>query len=485
MTVQRVRSPGRMRRRLTVMCIVLAGLSAGFLALTSFFVVRDQRYRRFEDQAVRKVELASLFLPGSTTGPSELTQALAEYGQRGGFDAIAIKGDSVRSSTPSLDTTAIPARLRDDPDAASRGLTTQVAGRETLVIGRLGSDGETRLYFFFSTDDLHASISVLRNVLAGAWVLTVVLGALAGAWIARRMLRPVRDAAIAARALAVRLLGDEPAPGIDDEFEIWVESYNELAAALEAKIAALSNAADRERQFTSDVAHELRTPLTALSSAAAVLEHRLDELPVSTRRPVELLIGDVRRMQALVLELLELARLDAGSDAPHPELLHLEPAIRAVVRSQPGSENVSCAVDPDLCVSADRAHFKRVMANLIDNAIRHGRGTCVVRARRSGDVAEIDVMDDGPGVPPEDADRIFGRFYKADAGRAHGGSGLGLAIALEHARAAGGSLMLANPGRQGAQFTFTLPIAAEVSPEASALERPRRAGPSPLRGHRD
>ena len=101
------------------------------------------------------------------------------------------------------------------------------------------------------------------------------------------------------------------------------------------------------------------------------------------------------------------------------------------------------------------------------------------RARRSGDVAEIDVIDDGPGVPPEDADRIFGRFYKADAGRAHGGSGLGLAIALEHARAAGGSLILANPGRQGAQFTFTLPIAAEASPEAARSSAHVEQAPRP------
>jgi two-component system sensor histidine kinase MtrB len=438
------------------MCIVLAGLAAGFLALTSYFVIREYRYRAFEDQAIRKVDLTSLLLPSGDADTAELAESLAEYGQRGGFDAIAVKGDVIGSSSPSVDYEAVPAELRDDPEAAPTGVKSQLAGREALVLGRLGADDQTKLYFFFPTEDLRASISQFRNVLAGAWLVTVALGALVGIWVARRMLRPVRDAAKSAQALAARLLDGDASTETDDEFELWVESYNELATALEAKITELSNAADRERRFTSDVAHELRTPLTGLASASSLLEQQIERLPVEARRPAELLIEDVRRLQALVLELLELARLDAGAQALHLEPLRLEEAVRAVVRARPGTAAVRFNIDPSLVVLADRARFKRVLGNLIDNALSHGGTVAFVQARRRGPLVDIDIIDDGPGVTLADADAIFDRFFKAHIGRSHAGSGLGLAIARKHAWALGGSLVLANAGERGAQFIFSL-----------------------------
>ena len=468
MTVQRLRSPGRLRRRLTVVCILLAGLSAGFLAITSYFIIRETRFRSFEDQVERKAELASLLLPGQLE-ETELAEALADYGQRGGFDAVAVTDGHVYSSTPSLGIESVPFALRSDGSDEELHQRTSVAGQSTLVIRRIGADDETELYFFFSREDLEASITQFRNVLVIASLITVVLGAAVGAIVARRVLQPVRDAADSAQALAVHLLGATVRPGVDDEFETWVQSYNELAEALEAKIEELSSAAERERRFTSDVAHELRTPLTALTSAAAVLETRLGELPRGLRRAAELLIGDVRRLQSLVLELLELARLDAGANQVHLEPVTLDPALAALVQTWSAHAITRPRVEPTLRVKTDRARFKRVMGNLVNNAVLHGGGEVVIEARRNGGFVDIDVSDNGPGVSLDDADRIFERFFKVDAGRSHRGSGLGLAIALEHARVIGATVRLANPGEPGARFTFSVPVAEDVPLDDAAI----------------
>jgi two-component system sensor histidine kinase MtrB len=443
-------------------CIVLAGASAGFLAITSYFIIREYRYRSFEDQATRKVELASLLFPGDTD-ESTFDETLAEYGQRGAFDAVALVDGAVYSSTPSLGLASVPQEVQSGEQSEVRSVATTVSGQRMLVISSAGDSQRTELYFFFSLADLEASISQFRNVLVVAWLLTVVLASAIGAFVARRVLQPVRAAALSAQALAARLLGDDVGASGDDEFELWVGSYNQLAEALEAKIAELSNAAERERRFTSDVAHELRTPLTALSSTASLLERRMSQLPEEARRPAQLLIGDVRRLQGLVIELLELARLDAGGSPVHLEPLSLDSAVRAVLVSWPERGDMTCRIEPEFAVRADRARFKRVLSNLIDNAVVHGGGHVTIEARRRGRMVDIHVVDDGDGVSVADADRIFERFYKADASRSQRGSGLGLSIALEHARALGGTLRIANPGERGARFVFSLPAAERVT----------------------
>jgi two-component system sensor histidine kinase MtrB len=465
-----LRSPVRLRRRLTIVCILLAGLSAGFLAVTSYFIIRETRSRAFDDQAQRKVELVSVLLPGELEG-SELERALEDYGQRGDFDAIAVTRDGVVSSTPNLGLRSVPASLREDPSDGQVHARASIEGQSTLVIRRPGAGGEGEIYFFFSREDLEASITQFRNVLMVAWLITVALGAVGGALVARRVLRPVRDAADSAQALAVELLGAKVRPGVDDEFETWVRSYHELADALEAKIAELSSAAERERRFTSDVAHELRTPLTALTSAATVLEARVDEIPPDMRRAAELLVGDVRRLSNLVVELLELARLDAGGNQVLLEPVLVEPALAAIVQPWRADATVRCRVEPELRVLTDRARFRRVIGNLVENAVRHGagrRGPAVeIDARRDGDRVAIAIRDHGPGVAADDAQRIFERFSKVHVGRSHPGSGLGLSIAREHARIMGATVQLTNPGARGACFTVTLPGAADpmLTPE--------------------
>ncbi len=285
-----------------------------------------------------------------------------------------------------------------------------------------------------------------------------------GALVARGALRPIRRAAQQSTATTDRLVG--PATRrTNDEFEQWSDAFNGLVEALELKVAELSDAAERERRFTSDVAHELRTPLTALTSSAALLEDHLNELSLGARRPAELLIAEVQRLRELVVELLELARLDAGAEAENVEPIDVGAAVRAAVEPWRDRGRFRLAIEPDLAVRADRARFKRVIDNLLQNVIRHGGGVASIHASaRDGRVC-IEIVDSGPGVSSEDAERIFERFYKQDPGRTAPGSGLGLAIAAKHADAMGGRLELANPGEPGARFVLWLHAAAREAVE--------------------
>jgi two-component system sensor histidine kinase MtrB len=462
-------APRQFRLRLTVVCIAIAGLSGGLVAFTSYLAIRQYRVHTFEDQADRKVELAMLLLPKRPVA-SRVESALADYKQRGGFETIAVADGALYSSANDLGADAIPRVLRHDLSVVDRHARVTVHGERYLVVGRTTDNRAIELYFFFSLGDVLASVDQFRNALLLGWLATVAVAAIAGHEVARRTLRPVRDAALASRRLAERLLPEHGEPQSTDEFGVWVESFNEVATALEAKITELSESAERERRFTSDVAHELRTPLTAMTSSATMIEERVDELPEHAREPARLLVRDVYRLRDLVLELLELARLDAGNEPVHLERISLAAALESVVRPWRERAAVDVVLEPELTILADRARFKRVLTNLLDNAVEHGGGDILVRASFVRDRVEIEVRDQGPGIAPDALEHVFDRFYKADHGRSGRGSGLGLAIARAHAQAQGGTLEAANADGGGA--CFTLSLQGGVEPAAQGTPEP-------------
>ena len=244
----------------------------------------------------------------------------------------------------------------------------------------------------------------------------------------------------------------------NDEFGDWAASFNEMAGALEAKIAALSEARERERRFTSDVSHELRTPLTALVNEASLLRDHLDDMPPEARRPAEMLITDVARLRRLVEELMEISRLDSGVEATETEPVEI-PRLGGglgAARQRLGSTGRRWTPG-DVVVSADR---RRVGANRRQPGWKRGHRTAAaaiaVRVAATDDGALIEVLDDGPGIDPAFLPHVFDRFSKADRNRSEGGSGLGLAIARENARLLGGELTATNRPTGGALFRLVL-----------------------------
>lgn len=446
--------PPRFRRRLVAAFVVVAILTGGVMAATSYLLVRQHRHDSFVGQAEDEARLSLLSVPPELTLPG-FEALVAEYQERGGFETVAVSGGIVFSSDPDITRADVPTEALGGEDLGS--VDVEVAGEPYVVIGARPADSSARLYFFFSKAALVAGIADFGSVLIIGWLVAVVVAAAFGARVARRTLRPVRAAAEASQSLAEGLLDTRLDRSGDDEFGVWATAFNGMAAALQTKLAELEAAAERERRFTSDVAHELRTPLTGMASAASLLESELEAVGPPARRPAQLLIDDARRLQELVRELLELARHDAGQEKVCLEPLQLSEAVSVVVRSWDGANTIACDVDDDLWVMADKARFKRVLANLVTNAVHHGGGQVTVSARAEGPEVVIDVLDRGPGLDPEDLSRVFDRFFKTDAARSRSGSGLGLAIAVANAQLQGGALEAANCEGGGARFTLHLP----------------------------
>ncbi|MGH9040078.1 MAG: sensor histidine kinase, partial [Acidimicrobiia bacterium] len=259
-------------------------------------------------------------------------------------------------------------------------------------------------------------------------------------------------AAIAGGRLETRLGEVE-----DADLAILVSSFNSMVDALQMRI-------ERDARFASDVSHELRSPLTTLATTVGVLVGRRDEMPERARAALDLLEADVSRFQRLVEDLLEISRFDAGVAELHREEVRLGELVRRAVASagsylpvafSPGAEH--------LTVEIDKRRLERVIANLVENASFYGGGVTAVRVERGRTVARIAVMDNGPGVPEEEREAVFRRFFRGSAsGRRRSGgkgSGLGLALVAEHIRLHGGRVWVEDgAGGTGACFVVELPV---------------------------
>ena len=212
------------------------------------------------------------------------------------------------------------------------------------------------------------------------------------------------------------------------------DEVGDLARAFNAMAADLAEVDRIRHDLIANVSHELRTPITALRAA---LENLVDEVERPDPQQLHTMLGQVERLGRLVTQLLDLSRLEAGVVPLQMERFEVRPLLEQAVNEaklQTGN-GIHFAVDasPELAIDADAERVHQVVANLLENAVRHSPddGHIVASARRVGDRLQIEVSDEGPGIPPGEAERVFERFYRADAARARtdGGSGLGLAIA--------------------------------------------------------
>jgi two-component system sensor histidine kinase MtrB len=445
---------GGLRRRLTITFALAVGLSAAALGAGSYVVVRHNLLEDSVDSSVaqtrRNLDVARAYRK-TDEGTARLVKA---YQSRGEFETVAVRHDQVYLSGL-VTLQEVPKGLKEIVGRGELGYQrTNVAGTDYLVTGT-PAPNDRQLYFFFSEEGLRHELAVLRNILLAGVGILVVLAALVGVVLARSTLRPVARASAAAHSLAEGLLETRlPVEG-QDEFGAWAQSFNEMAAALEAKIAALSAAQARERRFTADVAHELRTPLTALVGEASLLAEHLDRMPTESRRPAELLIADVARLRRLVEELMEISRFDAGVENVHEEEVDVAALVAATVRARGWIGRVRLEGDGPRLMS-DPRRLERIVANLIGNALEHGASEVSVRLGSNNGTAVVEVADDGPGIAPEHLPHLFERFYKADAARSGGGTGLGLAIAQENARLLGGEIQVTSELGAGSRFTLRL-----------------------------
>ncbi|KAA9381438.1 DUF4173 domain-containing protein [Microbispora cellulosiformans] len=261
-------------------------------------------------------------------------------------------------------------------------------------------------------------------------------------FLARGMIRPLREMAAAAQTIAKGRYGLRVTATSRDE-------VGELARAFNAMAADLAEVDRQRRDLVANVSHELRTPIAGLQ---AVLENVVDGVSPPDLDTLGTALAQTQRLGRLVAQLLDLSRLDSGARLIEPENLDLASLCRQAVSEASIARDdvtVESAVPPGTVLAADPALLAQVLANLLDNAVRHSPpgGRVRVETRAAGPALEISVIDDGPGIPPGERARVFERFSRLDAGRAAdaGGAGLGLAIAKEIAELHGGTITVADP----------------------------------------
>ena len=453
----RVHRPVRLRRRLALAFALTAGIAAATLAAGSYFLVRDARLdvsvERSLDQTRFNLVLAAETLAGGS--PDDLLEA---YERRGGFETVLLVDDRIFPSSLSLGEEQVPEDLEElVADGQLAYERTTVADTRYLVTGGQVPGSDDEAYFFFSEEEVWDDLAQLRNILLIGLGFVIVFAALAGLLLARRMLAPVARASTAARSLAEGLLDTRLPVEREDEFGAWAASFNEMADALETKINELSEAQARERRFTADVAHELRTPLTAVVNEASLLAEHIERMPPEAQRPAELLVADVSRLRDLVEDLMEISRLDAGTQPVRPEQVDLGSLVTSAVSARGWRDRLELDTE-EVVITSDPRRLERIVANLIGNAIEHGGRDVAVRVGRDGIGPFVEVADRGPGIAREDVPHLFDRFFKADRARAGRGTGLGLAIALENARLLDGEIDVWSEPGVGTRFTLRFAV---------------------------
>ncbi len=257
----------------------------------------------------------------------------------------------------------------------------------------------------------------------------------------------------AAEEIASGGLDTRLAPESDPDLDRLAGSFNEMADAVQTRI-------EREARFASDVSHELRSPITALTAAVEVLDARREDIPERTQQALDVVVSQVRRFDDMVMDLLELSRLDAGAPDLNVEELDLVDLTRRIAdRYNAADVPIDVARKAPTEVAIDKVRYERILGNLIDNAHNHGDGPVRIEIAPCGDSDRVSVAveDAGPGVATSEHERIFERFARGSAARNRIGTGLGLALVAEHSMAMGGHAWVEDRPGGGARFVVELP----------------------------
>ena len=337
---------------------------------------------------------------------------------------------------------------RAGPNGARAAVVrTTLGGREYVVLA------------LQPLDELSADLAVVRRVLLLALPLAVGLAGIGGYWLTRRNLAPLASMAEQARRITHSNLETRLDAGpAAEELATLSGSFNELLSRLDQSF-------DHMRRFVADASHELRTPISIIRGEADVaLSH--DRSAAEYKQALALVLDESRRLSRLVDDLLNLARADAGRVKLRMEEFYLNDLLAECCRSAhalaaPRNVTLECSASEDIAVHGDEELVRRMVMNLIDNAIRYtpaGGRVSVTLESRDGALA-IRIADNGTGIAPEVIPHIFERFYRGDKARSRqdGGFGLGLAIVKWIAESHKGAVEVASTPGIGTTFTVTLP----------------------------
>jgi two-component system OmpR family sensor kinase len=360
----------------------------------------------------------------------------------------------------------LPSRLAEGEEFFRTGSVGARVGYRVMSTS-LGDNGT--LLVALPIDDVEQTLHrLLRTEMVVAAVVLILLTALA-LWVVRLGLRPLERIGATAGAIAGGDLSRrvEPAEPRTEIGRLGL-SLNAMLGQIESAFAERQASEDRLRRFVADASHELRTPLTAIRGYAELFRRGAAERPEDLTRAMRRIEEESARMGGLVEDLLLLARLDQGRPLERAtvDLVALATDALADLHALEPDRPVSFEHPETLAVTGDEARLRQVVGNLVDNARQHTPPATPVHVRLSqrDSRAVLEVADEGPGLLPGEAERVFERFYRSDPARARttGGTGLGLSIVAAIATAHGGTVEAADgPAGRGARFVVELPVAGE------------------------
>jgi len=445
-----------LQARLTAVLALGALLLSLALALIAYGFSRSylqgQRIASAERQAYLNARLVRDQLRPGNVYVTDLLTGLP--GSSGGAAVVEHQGRWYASTlADGRDVLPAALRLRVLAGSPARQILI-VGGAPHLAVGIPLPEVDAAYFDISDLSELNRTLHDIALALTLAALATAVAGALIGRLAAQRLTRPLRRVAQASVNLANGDLDTRLPPARDREIVALVDSFNEMAGALQRRI-------ERDARFAADVSHELRSPLTTLAATLSVLNMRRDALPDRGRQALGLLNEEMHRFQRLVQDLLEISRADGGSDRPQFELVRLDELVVRVCQDS-STPNLTVSVDDaarQTVMLLDKRRMERALANLLDNAVRHGGGPTAVHISVEPGAACIAVDDAGAGIGLPDRERVFERFARGPGGRTGTeGAGLGLALVREHVRVHGGAVWVEDSPAGGARFVIRLPV---------------------------
>lgn len=449
-----------LRVRLAVVFTVLVASIIALVGVVTYQLLRQSLLDELERDLTRRAET---FQAVSPAPPYDLNMI-------GDPDVLlqVVSADGVAlARTGNLGSGILPL-----PDPARDGAVVKVhMADRPLFLTAAPLDAGRYVVVARSPATIYGTLRTLRTLLTAVVALAMTLTCAASWLYARAALKPIERVVDAAGAVRdsrdlARRVPHQAAP---DELGRLVEAFNDMLAELDDAYTSLDRSNQQMRQFLADCSHELRCPLARIRSTVDVLE-RVDgaEAPddVAFRsQALADIAAETDRMARMVRQLLILARADVGASIePRPVRLGrvLGAACRQAERMTTGIALVAPSPDAlgDTVISGDADHLEQVLLILLDNAFKYTPppGEVRVEAVREGNDARISVSDTGLGVPPEDADRIFERFYRGRNSTVATGTGLGLAIASWVIEQHHGRIEYARADNGGSRFSIVLPV---------------------------
>ncbi len=498
--------------RTVAITVILSGLAvtviAGYMSLSIGNNLFESRRDQVQRESARATALAQgIFDSAIATdqnNPIELDtlssdvqgKILGSTAGAGGVDIAILRmpgqhtvGIMQSTTSANFPTGIISEPLRDAVEQNTGHLYMQSVSLQSgsapgLIVGSLLTVPTAGYYELYLVYDLSAAQQTLtfvqQTLFLGSLALVLMIAAVTYI-VVRLVIGPIRLAAETSEKLAAGQLEQRIPEKGDDVIATLARSFNRMADSLQQQITKLAELSRVQQRFVSDVSHELRTPLTTIRLAGDVLFDQRESFEPAASRTAELLHTQVERFEELLNDLLEISRYDAGAVTLEHEPTNLVRLVEHAVESMTplaekrGSDIRLVAPGGYFDAEVDARRIRRILRNLLGNAVEHGEGKPIVVTVDSNlSAVAIAVRDYGIGMRPEDVERVFDRFWRADPSRQRtiGGTGLGLSIALEDAALHDGRLEVwSEPGR-GSCFRLTLPRSRGIPIGSSPVELP-------------